>query len=107
MPCRCSRRRRRRARSWQLPDLTAEIAETAEKDWTTDPTEQHASAPMPELRSTHRLFLFLLGDLRVLGGKSFRVDSKIRMAAIIQTENVTKVYRVGKVDVPALRGVSL
>ena len=28
------------------------------------------------------------------------------MAAIIQTENVTKVYRVGKVDVPALRGVS-
>jgi putative ABC transport system ATP-binding protein len=29
------------------------------------------------------------------------------MAAIIQTENVTKVYRVGKVDVPALRGVSL
>ncbi len=31
----------------------------------------------------------------------------IRMGAIIQTENVTKVYRVGKVDVPALRGVSL
>ena len=29
------------------------------------------------------------------------------MAPIIQTENVTKVYRVGKVDVPALRGVSL
>jgi len=29
------------------------------------------------------------------------------MAAIIETENVTKVYRVGKVDVPALRGVSL
>jgi len=28
------------------------------------------------------------------------------MAAIIQAENVTKVYRVGKVDVPALRGVS-
>ncbi len=28
------------------------------------------------------------------------------MAAIIQTENVTKVYRVGKVDVPALRGIS-
>ncbi len=29
------------------------------------------------------------------------------MAAIIRTENVTKVYRVGKVDVPALRGISL
>ena len=29
------------------------------------------------------------------------------MAAIIQSENVTKVYRIGKVDVPALRGVSL
>lgn len=29
------------------------------------------------------------------------------MAAIIQAENVTKTYRVGKVDVPALRGVSL
>ncbi|HKD79727.1 MAG TPA: ABC transporter ATP-binding protein [Candidatus Angelobacter sp.] len=28
------------------------------------------------------------------------------MAAIIQVENVTKVYRIGKVDVPALRGVS-
>jgi putative ABC transport system ATP-binding protein len=29
------------------------------------------------------------------------------MGAIIQAENVTKVYRIGKVDVPALRGVSL
>jgi putative ABC transport system ATP-binding protein len=29
------------------------------------------------------------------------------VAAIIQAENVTKVYRIGKVDVPALRGVSL
>ena len=28
------------------------------------------------------------------------------MAPIIQAENVTKVYRIGKVDVPALRGVS-
>ena len=28
------------------------------------------------------------------------------MAPIIQVENVTKVYRIGKVDVPALRGVS-
>ena len=26
---------------------------------------------------------------------------------LIQAENVTKVYRIGKVDVPALRGVSL
>ena len=29
------------------------------------------------------------------------------MAAIIQVEKVAKVYRIGKVDVPALRGVSL
>jgi putative ABC transport system ATP-binding protein len=29
------------------------------------------------------------------------------VASIIQAENVTKVYRIGKVDVPALRGVSL
>ena len=29
------------------------------------------------------------------------------MAVIIQAENLEKVYRVGKVDVPALRGVSL
>ncbi len=29
------------------------------------------------------------------------------MAPIIQSENVTKVYRIGKVDVEALRGVSL
>jgi putative ABC transport system ATP-binding protein len=29
------------------------------------------------------------------------------MPPIIQAENVTKVYRIGKVDVPALRGVSL
>lgn len=28
------------------------------------------------------------------------------MSAIIQAENVTKVYRIGRVDVPALRGVS-
>jgi putative ABC transport system ATP-binding protein len=28
------------------------------------------------------------------------------MAAIIQVENVTKTYRIGKVDVPAVRGVS-
>ena len=28
------------------------------------------------------------------------------MAPIIQVENITKVYRIGKVDVPALRGVS-
>ncbi len=28
------------------------------------------------------------------------------MAAIIEAENLTKIYRVGKVDVPALRGVS-
>jgi putative ABC transport system ATP-binding protein len=29
-----------------------------------------------------------------------------QVAAIIQVENVTKVFRIGKVDVPALRGVS-
>src|SRR5947208_14635153 len=29
------------------------------------------------------------------------------MAAILKAENLEKVYRVGKVDVPALRGVSL
>ena len=29
------------------------------------------------------------------------------MGAIIQGENVTKVYRIGRVDVPALRGISL
>ena len=34
------------------------------------------------------------------------ISSWFRMAAIIQTENLTKVYRVGKVDVPALGGVS-
>lgn len=28
------------------------------------------------------------------------------MAAIIQAENVTKTYRIGKVDIPALRGIS-
>ena len=28
------------------------------------------------------------------------------MAPIIQAENLTKIYRVGKVDVPALRSVS-
>jgi putative ABC transport system ATP-binding protein len=29
------------------------------------------------------------------------------MGVIIQSENVTKVYRIGRVDVPALRGISL
>ena len=32
---------------------------------------------------------------------------KIIMATILKAENLEKVYRVGKVDVPALRGVSL
>jgi putative ABC transport system ATP-binding protein len=36
-----------------------------------------------------------------------RVISKVGMPAIIQVENVHKTYRIGKVDVPALRGVSL
>jgi putative ABC transport system ATP-binding protein len=35
------------------------------------------------------------------------VRSKCPVASIIQAENVTKVYRIGKVDVPALRGVNL
>ncbi len=34
------------------------------------------------------------------------VNIKYSVAPIIQAENVTKVYRIGKVDVPALRGVS-
>src|SRR5450759_4818345 len=35
------------------------------------------------------------------------VNSKfVRMAPIIQVENVRKVYHVGKVEVPAVRGVS-
>src|SRR5262249_12994428 len=34
------------------------------------------------------------------------VISKGSVAPIIQSENVAKVYRIGKVDVPALRGVS-
>ena len=37
----------------------------------------------------------------------FRVGLKIRMALMIQAENVRKTYRIGKVDVQALRGVSL
>src|SRR5439155_26471705 len=32
--------------------------------------------------------------------------SKGLMPPIIQVENIAKVYRIGKVDVPALRGVS-
>ena len=39
--------------------------------------------------------------------RSFRVISKIRMGWMIQAEDVRKTYRIGKVDVPALRGVSL
>jgi putative ABC transport system ATP-binding protein len=42
-----------------------------------------------------------------VGRQSFRVISKIRMACMIQAENVRKTYRIGKVDVAALRGVSL
>ncbi|NMS01514.1 ATP-binding cassette domain-containing protein, partial [Vibrio parahaemolyticus] len=29
------------------------------------------------------------------------------MKTILQTENLTKSYKIGKIDVPALRGVSL
>src|ERR1019366_6150739 len=39
--------------------------------------------------------------------QSFRVRSRIRMAWMIQAENVRKTYHIGKVDVPALRGVFL
>ena len=35
------------------------------------------------------------------------VRSMCPVAPIIQAENVTKVYRIGKVDVPALRGVDM
>ena len=34
------------------------------------------------------------------------LSSKCPVAPIIQVENITKTYRIGKVDVPALRGVS-
>jgi putative ABC transport system ATP-binding protein len=34
------------------------------------------------------------------------VNIKCSVAPIIQVENITKVYRIGKVDVPALRGIS-
>jgi putative ABC transport system ATP-binding protein len=37
----------------------------------------------------------------------FRVISKIRMGWMIEAENVRKTYRIGKVDVQALRGVSV
>ena len=40
-------------------------------------------------------------------GKRRSCKMDYAMAAIIQVENVTKTYRVGKVDVPAVRGVSL
>jgi putative ABC transport system ATP-binding protein len=37
---------------------------------------------------------------------SLRVISKIAMSAFIEAENLRKTYRVGKIEVPALRGVS-
>jgi putative ABC transport system ATP-binding protein len=47
------------------------------------------------------------GQRAVTRPEFFRVISKIRMAWMIQAEDVRKTYRIGKVDVPALRGVSL
>src|SRR2546421_11870913 len=38
---------------------------------------------------------------------SFRIHHLILMRTILKAENLSKVYRVGSVDVPALRGVSL
>jgi putative ABC transport system ATP-binding protein len=38
--------------------------------------------------------------------EAHRVNCSIRMAAIIEVDNVVKTYRIGKVDVPAVRGVS-
>jgi putative ABC transport system ATP-binding protein len=64
-----------------------------------EPTEFQTEA-LPVLRATSvsaNQFLAL----------SCRVTSKIRMAYMIEAVNVWKTYRIGKVDVPALRGVSL
>src|SRR5437867_11854253 len=54
----------------------------------------------------------LSGNPRGQSRPSERVGVRIRkqlfkMATILKAENLEKVYRVGKVDVPALRGVSL
>src|ERR1043166_9644640 len=48
-------------------------------------------------------------SLRMIETQSSSYSSglEILMATILKAENVEKVYRVGKVDVPALRGVSL
>jgi putative ABC transport system ATP-binding protein len=61
----------------------------------------------------HRItrFLALLCHRMPLHAVSFGsrplVRSRCSVAPIIQSENVTKLYRIGKVDVEALRGVSL
>ncbi len=62
------------------------------------PTRE-STHPYPQL--THNRYSRRVAALRN------RVISKIRMGWMIQAEDVRKTYRIGKVDVPALRGVSL
>src|SRR5947208_13643172 len=49
----------------------------------------------------------LISTLPNIHHSSFRIHHLILMRTILKAENLSKVYRVGKVDVPALRGVSL
>ena len=47
--------------------------------------------------------LFIAGEGRRW---AVRVNCRFEMPPIIEVDNVVKTYRIGKVDVPAVRGVS-
>src|SRR5207253_10773813 len=64
----------------------------------------------PDRRCVTALFPPEIGTSTSVGAGDPRVKSWIAMAPqppLIEADKVTKVYRIGKVDVPALRGVSL
>jgi putative ABC transport system ATP-binding protein len=51
--------------------------------------------------------LYAKSEMRPFPTALARVRSKIRMSFMIEVDDVCKTYRIGKIDVPALRGVSL
>src|SRR6266508_1288562 len=88
---------------WQSAAVHAARPPTPAFQTNVTPVERVCAAPSPQSISIQLAPDSAWAEIRP------RCSCKMdyAMAAIIQVENVSKTYRVGKVDVPAVRGVSL